>query len=559
MEELMQPGDTGDYETSSVIDFQTNPESYQHWRLCIEPPIATLFMDVRENGGLEPGYELKLNSYDLGVDIELSDAIQRLRFEHPDVGAIIITSGKPRVFSSGANIKMLATATHAAKVNFCKFTNETRCAMEQATALSSQCYLAVINGSASGGGYELALACEHIMLVDDGSSRVALPELPLLGVLPATGGLTRLVDKRKIRRDYADIFCTTVEGVGGKRAVEWGFVDELVVPSKMEEASLVRARLLAGRGDREGREGIALTLLNRTFSDDQINYGYLTVEINKGNSSATFILHGPEEECPGGLEGVLAQGAEFWLLQLARELEDAILHLRTNRSDINCWIFKAVGESEILNSYDSLLLDGIGNWFLEEIRLFWMRTLKRLDITSRSLMAVVDSGSGFSGILFELALACDRIYMLDDEAVCFVQLTQMNFGRLPMANGLSRLENRFMGDCEALAEAESVMNQRVNATDAIRLGLVTSAPDEIDWDEELRLAIEERASFSGDALTGLEANLRFAGPETMETKIFGRLSAWQNWIFQRPNAAGPGGALRRYGSGKRPVFDKRRV
>ena len=559
MEELIQPGDTGDHETSSVIDFQTNPESYQHWRLCVEPPIATLFMDVRENGGLEPGYELKLNSYDLGVDIELSDAIQRLRFEHPDVGAIIITSAKPRVFSSGANIKMLATATHAAKVNFCKFTNETRCAMEQATALSNQCYLAVINGSASGGGYELALACEHIMLVDDGSSRVALPELPLLGVLPATGGLTRLVDKRKIRRDYADIFCTTAEGVGGKRAVEWGFVDELVAPSKMEEASLARARLLAGRGDREGREGIVLTLLNRRFSGDQIDYGYLTVEINKGNSSATFTLHGPEEECRGGLEGVLAQGAKFWLLQLARELEDAILHLRTNRSDINCWIFKAVGESEILNSYDSLLLDGVGNWFLEEIRLFWMRTLKRLDITSRSLMAIVDSGSGFSGILFELALACDRIYMLDDDAVCFVQLTQMNFGRLPMANGLSRLENRFMGDCEALAEVESVLNQRVNATDAIRLGLVTSAPDEIDWDEELRLAIEERASFSGDALTGLEANLRFAGPETMETKIFGRLSAWQNWIFQRPNAAGPGGALRRYGSGKRPVFDKRRV
>jgi len=397
------------------------------------------------------------------------------------------------------------------------------------------------------------------MLVDDGSSRVALPELPLLGVLPATGGLTRLVDKRKIRRDYADIFCTTAEGIGGKRAVEWGLVDELVAPSKMEEASLVRARLLAGSDDRSDRKGIALTPLNRRFSGDQISYGYLTVEINKANSAAAFTLHGPAKGCPEGLEGVFAQGAEFWLLQLARELEDAILHLRTNRSDINCWVFKVVGESEILNSYDSLLLDGAGNWFLEEVRLFWVRTLKRLDITSRSLMAIVDSGSGFSGILFELALACDRIYMLDDENVCAVQLTQMNFGQLPMANGLSRLANRFMGDREALAKVESVLNQLVNARDAISLGLVTGAPDEIDWDEELRLAIEERASFSGDALTGLEANLRFAGPETMETKIFGRLSAWQNWIFQRPNAAGPGGALRRYGSGKRPVFDKRRV
>ena len=559
MQELIQPGDTDDCGESSVVDFQTNPEDYKHWRLSVEPPIATLFMDVTENGGLEPGYELKLNSYDLGVDIELSDAIQRLRFEHPDVGAVIITSAKPRVFSSGANIKMLATATHAAKVNFCKFTNETRCAMEQATALSGQCYLAVINGSASGGGYELALSCEHIMLVDDGSSRVALPELPLLGVLPATGGLTRLVDKRKIRRDYADIFCTTAEGIGGKRAVEWGLVDELVIPSKIEEASLVCARLLAGTDDRSNRNGIALSPLNRRFSHNQINYGYLTIEINKGDSSAAFTLHGPEEKCPGGLEGVLKQGAGFWLLQLARELEDAILHLRTNRSDINCWVFKAVGESEILNSYDSLLLDGVGNWFLEEVRLFWMRTLKRLDVTSRSLMAIVDDGSGFSGILFELALACDRIYMLDDEGVCSIQLTQTNFGRLPMANGLSRLENRFMGDCEALAKAESILHEKVNARDALRLGLVTSAPDELDWDEELRLAIEERASFSGDALNGLEANLRFAGPETMETKIFGRLSAWQNWIFQRPNATGSGGALRRYGSGKRPVFDKRRV
>jgi benzoyl-CoA-dihydrodiol lyase len=559
MREVMQTGEPGDYEKSSVVDFQTAPENYQHWRLSVQPPIATLFMDVKEDGGLEPGYELKLNSYDLGVDIELSDAIQRLRFEHPDVGAIIVTSTKPRVFSSGANIRMLATAAHAAKVNFCKFTNETRCAMEQATALSGQCYIAVINGSASGGGYELALSCEHIMLVDDGSSRVALPELPLLGVLPATGGLTRLVDKRKIRRDYADILCTTAEGIGGKRAVEWGLVDELIAPSKMEEASLARARLLAGAVDRSDRKGIALTQLSRKFGGDQMKYGCLAVEIDRENSFAVFTLYGPEERCPLGSAGVLAQGAKFWPLQLARELEDAILHLRTNRADIGCWVFKVVGESDILTSYDSRLLDSAENWFLEEIRLFWTRTLKRLDITSRSLIAVVDNGSGFSGILFELALACDRIYMLDDEDVCSVLLTQMNFGRLPMANGLSRLANRFMGDREALAKVKGVLNQRISAKDADRLGLVTSAPDEIDWDEELRLALEERASFSGDALTGLEANLRFAGPETMETKIFGRLSAWQNWIFQRPNAAGPGGALRRYGSGKRPVFDRQRV
>ena len=543
----------------SVVDFQIAPEDYQHWQLLVEPPLATLFMNVKEDGGLGSGYELKLNSYDLGVDIELHDAIQRLRFEYPNVGAVIITSAKPRVFSSGANIKMLASATHAAKVNFCKFTNETRCAMEQATALSGQSYIAALNGAASGGGYELALACEYIILIDDGSSRVALPELPLLGVLPATGGLTRLVDKRKIRRDYADILCTTAEGIGGKKAVDWGLVDELPLPSKLEEAAVSRAHLLAGDEDRTNLKGVALTPLSRKFGEDKVEYSHLSIELNSAASGAIFTIRGPENPCPGEWEEVFAQGALFWPLQLVRELDDSILHLRTNRPDISCWVFKVSGTAELLNSYDSFLLAEPDNWFNREIRLFWVRTLKRLDVTSRSLISIIDSSSGFSGALFDLALACDRIYMLDEKDVCFIGVNEMNFGGLPMANGLSRLENRFMQDQESLGKIRRRLGEKIWAGDASQLGLVTSCPDEIDWDEELRLAIEERSSFSGDALTGLEANLRFSGPETIETKIFGRLSAWQNWVFQRPNAAGDEGALRRYGTGKRPIFDRKRV
>ena len=543
----------------SVVDFQIAPEDYQHWQLLVEPPLATLFMNVKEDGGLGSGYELKLNSYDLGVDIELHDAIQRLRFEHPNVGAVIITSAKPRVFSSGANIKMLASATHAAKVNFCKFTNETRCAMEQATALSGQSYIAALNGAASGGGYELALACEHIILIDDGSSRVALPELPLLGVLPATGGLTRLVDKRKIRRDYADILCTTAEGIGGKKAVDWGLVDELTVPSKLEEAAVSRAHLLAGDEDRTNLKGVALTPLSRKFGEDKLEYSHLSIELNSAASGAIFTIRGPEHPCPVEWEEAFAQGPLFWPLQLVRELDDSILHLRTNRPDISCWVFKVSGTAELLNSYDSFLLAEPDNWFNREIRLFWVRTLKRLDVTSRSLISVIDSSSGFSGTLFDLALACDRIYMLDEKDVCSIGVSEMNFGGLPMANGLSRLENRFMQDQESLGKIRRRLGEKIWAGDASQLGLVTSCPDEIDWDEELRLAIEERSSFSGDALTGLEANLRFSGPETIETKIFGRLSAWQNWVFQRPNAAGDEGALRRYGTGKRPIFDRKRV
>ena len=543
----------------SVVDFQIAPEDYQHWQLLVEPPLATLFMNVKEDGGLGSGYELKLNSYDLGVDIELHDAIQRLRFEHPNVGAVIITSAKPRVFSSGANIKMLASATHAAKVNFCKFTNETRCAMEQATALSGQSYIASLNGAASGGGYELALACEYIILIDDGSSRVALPELPLLGVLPATGGLTRLVDKRKIRRDYADILCTTAEGIGGKKAVDWGLVDELTVSSKLEEAAVSRAHLLAGDEDRTNLKGVALTPLSRKFGEDKLEYSHLSIELNAAASGAIFTIRGPENPCPVEWEEAVAQGALFWPLQLVRELDDSILHLRTNRPDISCWVFKVSGTAELLNSYDSFLLAEPDNWFNREIRLFWVRTLKRLDVTSRSLISVIDSSSGFSGTLFDLALACDRIYMLDEKDVCSIGVSEMNFGGLPMANGLSRLENRFMQDQESLGKIRRRLGKKIWAGDASQLGLVTSCPDEIDWDEELRLAIEERSSFSGDALTGLEANLRFSGPETIETKIFGRLSAWQNWVFQRPNAAGDEGALRRYGTGKRPIFDRKRV
>ena len=559
MQEDAEVGEKKEREGRQTVDFQTSPERYQHWKLSIEPPVAILVMDVKENGGLEPGYELKLNSYDLGVDIELSDAIQRLRFEHPEVGAVIITSAKPKVFSSGANIKMLAASNHAAKVNFCKFTNETRCAIEQATSLSRQRYLAVINGAASGGGYELALSCEYIILVDDGSSRVALPELPLLGVLPATGGLTRLVDKRKIRRDHADVFCTTAEGIGGEKAVQWGLVDELVAASQIEKVSLHRAQALAQVEDKSNCEGIKLVPLNRRFTNQGLKYGFLNVELNLETSVAMFTILGPLQKCPLEPHLILAQGAEFWPLKLVRELEDSILHLRTNCPEIGSWVFKVVGDGEMVKSYDDFLLETQADWFLTEIRLFWVRTLKRLDVTSRSLITMIDAGSGFSGLLLELAFASDRIYMLDEEGVCSIQPTKINFGSLPMANGLSRLENRFVGDRESLVRAEGALNKELNATEANALGLVTSAPDNIDWDDELRLAIEERNSFSGDALTGLEANLRFSGPETMETKIFGRLSAWQNWVFQRPNATGPHGALRRYGSGERPVFDRRRV
>ena len=547
-------------DTPSRVEFQTSPETYRHWQLSIDPPVATLSMDVDEQGGLGAGYELKLNSYDLGVDIELYDAVQRLRFEHPEVGAVIITSEKERVFCAGANIGMLSAADHMAKVNFCKFTNETRCAIEQASGESGQHYLAVINGSASGGGYELALACEHIMLVDDGASAVSLPEVPLLGVLPGTGGLTRLVDKRRVRRDRADLFCTTTEGVRGERALEWSLVDELVPASKLDEKARIRAVSLSQKtGTSRDAQGINLVPLVRKISRTALRYPYLKVDIDSTTSVANFTVCGPDQSPPVGPEASLELGAAFWPLALARALDDAILHLRTNRPDISNWVIRVVGNGSLIRAHDDFIVRHGGDWLVREIRLYWTRVLKRLDVTSRSLMALIEAGDGCSGTLFELALACDRIYMLDGNDSSAISLSAMNFGRLPMANGLSRLQTRFLGDSSRITELRKAMGKLLSAQVADSLGLVTGIPDEIDWDEEVRLAIEERSSFSGDALTGLEANLRFAGPETIETKIFGRLSAWQNWIFQRPNAVGPEGSLRLYGTGQRAQFDKMRV
>ena len=546
--------------TAGPVEFQTSPETYRHWRLNIDPPVATLSMDVDEQGGLVPGYELKLNSYDLGVDIELYDAVQRLRFEHPEVGAVIITSEKERVFCAGANIGMLSAADHVAKVNFCKFTNETRCSIEQASSESGQHYLAVINGSASGGGYELALACEHIILVDDGASAVALPELPLLGVLPGTGGLTRLVDKRRVRRDHADLFCTTTEGVRGERALEWLLVDELVPASKLDEKARIRAVSLSQKtGASRDEQGINLVPLVRKISTTALRYPYLKVDIDSTVSIANFTVCGPDQSPPVGPEASFELGAAFWPLALARALDDAILHLRTNRPDISNWVIRVVGNGSLIRAYDDFVVRHGGDWLVREIQLYWTRVLKRLDVTSRSLIALIEAGDGFSGTLFELALACDRIYMLDDNDSSAISLSAMNFGTLPMANGLSRLQTRFLGDDSRIIELRKVKGKLLSAQVADGLGLVTGIPDEIDWDEEVRLAIEERSSFSGDALTGLEANLRFAGPETIETKIFGRLSAWQNWIFQRPNAVGPKGSLPLYGTGQRVQFDKVRV
>ena len=546
-----------------VIDFATAPERYRHWRLAIEPPIAVLSLDVTEDATLSPGYELKLNSYDLGVDIELYDAVQRLRFEHPEVGAVILTSAKERIFCAGANIRMLGQASHAHKVNFCKFTNETRCAIEQAGE-SGQSYISAINGPASGGGYEMALATDRILLADDGASAVSLPEVPLLAVLPGTGGLTRLVDKRKVRRDRADFFCTTAEGLRGRRALDWGLVDELVAPSKLMERARQCAIEAASASDRPAdARGIELTPLARELGDGRMSYPGLVVDIDDGAGTATFMIAGPEGPPPESAGAIHAAGVDFWPLALARALDDAILHLRANRPEIGTWIFRARGDGELVMAYDAVLEAHAGDWLAREITLFLKRVLKRLDVTSRSLIALIEPDSCFAGTLFELVLAADRSYMLDGDldgrpAPC-VWLGAMNFGAHAMANGLSRLETRFLDAPDNLAAARAAMGRPLDARAADALGLVTFIPDDIDWDDEVRLAIEERASFSPDALTGMEANLRFAGPETLETKIFARLTAWQNWIFQRPNAAGENGALKRYGSGQRAVFDKTRV
>ena len=548
------------------IDFATSPEQYRHWRLDVDGAVARLTMEVQEDAPLYPGYELKLNSYDLGVDIELYDAVQRLRFEHPEVRAVVVTSGHERVFCAGANIRMLAQAEHTLKVNFCKFTNETRNSIEDASANSGQRYICAVNGPAAGGGYELALACDHIILIDDGSSTVALPELPLLAVLPGTGGLTRLVDKRQVRRDHADFLCTASEGVRGPRALEWRLVDELAPRSRFEDAVAERAREIAAEGDRPARpsissgEGIALTPVARELGEDRISYGYLEIEIDRQLKAAYFGIRGPDSPPPQDAEGIRAEGDRFWPLALARELDDAILHLRTNEGEVGTWVFRTSGDSRLVQAYDDLLLESADHWLAREVTLYLKRTLKRLDVSSRSLVTLVEPGSCFAGTLLELVLAADRCYMLDgvledDEEPPSVRMTGMNFGPLPMVNGLTRVEGRFLDT----VELEEHLGRDLVAEDAHELGLVTFIPDDIDWEDEVRLALEERASFSPDALTGMEANLRFGGPETLESKIFGRLSAWQNWIFQRPNASGSQGALQAYGTGARAEFDRRRA
>ena len=549
-----------------MIDFSTSPDQYKHWTIDFDGPVATLTMDVAEDGGLVPGYELKLNSYDLGVDIELHDAIQRLRFEHPEVKSVIMTSAMDRVFCAGANISMLATSSHAHKVNFCKFTNETRNGIEDASKNSEQRYICLINGTAAGGGYELALANDYIMLIDDGSSAVSLPELPLLAVLPGTGGLTRVVDKRHVRRDRADYFCTLTEGIKGKRALEWDLVDELVPRSKLMETALERAREFAQASSRPGgAKGIALPPLQRDFQDNEIVYPHLTATLDRAHATAEVTLLGPDAAPAADAAAIHAAGTEFWPLAFARELDDFILHMRANEPEISTWVVRSSGEPDLVEAADKALLGNADDWLVREITLFLKRALKRLDVSSRSIIALVEPGSCFTGSLLEFVLAADRSFMLDgtfegsNEPAASLRPTAMNFGTLPMCNDLSRLETRFLGREDALNDIRAKIGEDLEAAEAEELGLVTFTPDDIDWQDEVRIAIEERASFSTDALTGMEASLRFAGPETLETKIFGRLSAWQNWIFQRPNAVGDEGALKLFGTGKQSNFVKKRV
>ena len=550
------------------IDFQTAPARYRHWKLAVDGDVATLLMDVDEKGGLFEGYELKLNSYDLSVDIELADAFERLRFEHPQVRVVLLRSGKPRVFCAGANIRMLAGASHAHKVNFCKFTNETRNAIEDASEHSGLRTICVVNGSAAGGGYELALAADHIMLLDDGSSAVSLPEVPLLAVLPGTGGLTRVIDKRKVRRDRADVFCTTEEGVKGKRAVDWRLVDEVVPATKLDEAVTARARQLAAQSDRPaGEQGIALPALERRIDANARDYKHLSVAFDRATRVATIVLRGPDAPPPSSVADMVSLGAAFWSLALARELDDAILDMRLNEFDVAAIVFKSEGDLRTVLDYDIFLDMNKSHWLAREVRLKWKRVLKRIDVTSRTLVALVEPGSCFAGTLAELVFAADRSYMLigqhdgDNRPPAAITLGDVNLANdcVPMSNGLTRLATRFLDDKTAWQNAYQAIGQELDAERSEQLGLVTFALDDIDWEDEIRLFLEERASFSADSLTGLEANLRFGGPETMETKIFARLTAWQNWIFQRPNAVGEEGALRLYGTGRKPSFDKTRV
>ena len=547
------------------IDVRTAPDRYRHWRLRIDSRIATLELDVEESGGLAPGYELKLNSYDLGVDIELADAVQRLRFEHPQVAAVVVRSGKERVFCAGANIRMLGTSSHAHKVAFCKFTNETRCSIEDASAQSGQRYLSAINATAAGGGYELALATDWILLVDDGTSTVSLPEVALLGVLPGTGGLVRVIDKRKVRRDRADFFATTEEGVRGARALEWRLVDEIVPSSRFESAVAERARSLAAFSDRPAdAPGIRLDELARRVDRDRILYAHVDAEVDRDDRACRIRVRGPAGVPPSHVDGLVDAGDAFWPLAAARELEDLILHLRHNEPEIGTLVLTCKGDLDDVAAHDAFLLAHRDHWLAREILLYWKRLLKRVELTARSLIAVVEPKSCFAGFLLELVLAADRSYMLDGPfedgaTVAAVRLTESNFGAFPGVNGLTRLESRCLDDADAVGRAREQAGRDLTAAEAEAHRIVTFTPDDIDWEDEVRIAIEERAGFSPDALTGMEANLRCPGPETMESRIFGRLTAWQNWIFQRPNAVGEQGALTLYGTGARADFDRRRV
>ena len=546
------------------VDYQTDPSRYRHWKLAVEGNVATLSMDVAEDAGIVPGYKLKLNSYDLGVDIELADALNRIRFEHPQVGCVVITSARDRVFCSGANIFMLGASSHAWKVNFCKFTNETRNGLEDSSRHSGLKFVAAVNGSCAGGGYELALACDEILLVDDRSSAVSLPEVPLLGVLPGTGGLTRMTDKRHVRHDHADIFCTTAEGVRGQRALDWRLVDAIAKPAQFASAVKRRAEALAAASPRaSGSAPVALAPLERVIREDAIAYKHVRVEIDAARRVATFVVKAPDRPQPEAIDAIQAAGASWWPLAVARELDDAILSMRTNALEAGLWVLRTEGDAAAVLACDRALERHAAHGFVKEVTGMLRRTLARLDVSSRTLYALIEPGSCFAGTLAELALAADRSYMLslpgEPARAPALTLSAMNFGAYPMVNGQSRLARRFYDDAAALAAARAEVGRPLDAAAAMALGLVTSAPDDIDWADELRLAIEERAAMSPDALTAMEANLRFGGRETMETRIFGRLTAWQNWIFQRPNAVGEKGALKVYGKGEKAAFDWDRV